>query len=114
MWICSNNSYISAVEHWDDPTLVCIRGRRIEDVKNFIGEDCPITVMEKADYYARTVITKEFLKQLLAKQVDNIDYYNFKGSVEDEDLKHFYGEVWASSIRNLDPDWVQRRSAKRR
>lgn len=110
MWICTNQGFISAVEHRAHPNLVCVRARRAEDLVNFTGAET-IEQTDQADYRFRCVITKEQLKHLLSVQVDRINYDNFKDSVpdKDDDLRHFYGEVWQSGVFNLDPGLPKRR-----
>lgn len=108
MWVCLNNAFVSIVEDVRDSSLVTVRGRRIEDVKNFVGDAYKILQTDSRDYRFRTTVSKFELSKMLAKCADKIDYGNFKDSVQDDDLKYFYAEVWGSGVRNLDPDWVNR------
>ena len=108
MWICLNNAFVSIVEDTKNPTHVFVRGRRFEDVRNFVGDLYTITQTDHRDYRFRAYVEKFNLSKILAKCADKIDYGNFKDSVQDDDLKYFYGEVWSSGIRNLDPDWANR------
>lgn len=108
MWLCLNNSFVSIVEDIRDASLVTVRGRRLDDVKNFVGESYKITQTDHRDYRFRTTVSKFELSKMLARCADKITYDNFKDSVNDVDLKCFYGEVWGSGIRNLDDDWFNR------
>lgn len=108
MWICLNNSFVSIVEDFRDESLVTVRGRRLDDVKNFVGDSYKITQTDSRDYRFRTTVSKFELSKMLAKCADKISYNNFKNSVQDEDLKYFYSEVWASGVHNLDPEWIER------
>lgn len=108
MWLCLNNSFVSIVEDVQDSSLVTVRGRRIEDVQNFVGSEYKIMKTDYRDYRFRTTVSKFELSKMLARCADKIVYNNFKDSVKDVDLKCFYGEVWGSGIRNLDDDWVNR------
>lgn len=113
MWICTNRGFVSVVEHRANANLVCVRARRASDLVNFTGSEL-IEQTDDADYRFRCVTTKENLKSLLMAEVNRIDYDNFKDSVpaEDDDLAHFYGEVWSSGIGNLDPGWIKRRKPR--
>lgn len=108
MWVCLNNSFVSIVEDARDSSLVTVRGRRIEDVQNFVGDAYKITQTDQRDYRFRATVSKFDLSKMFAKCADKIDYGNFKDSVCDIDLKYFYSEIWASGIRNLDPHWDKR------
>ena len=104
MWVCKNNSFVSIVEDWNDPHYVLVRGRREEDVAQFITSYQGIEETPDADYRFRIRITKLDLVGCLLVAANEIEYSNFKNSVEDPALKQFYHEVWNSGVRNLDPD----------
>ena len=109
MWICLNNSFVSIVEDWENQENVYVRGRRLSDVLNFVGDGYQIIKTDSNDYRFRAKVTKFELSKMLAKCADKISYGNFKDSVKDPELKQFYTEVWGSGVRNLDPDWIKRR-----
>lgn len=112
MWICLNNSFVSIVQHPGDASMTMIRGRRKEDVLNFIGgyAEYEITQTDYRDYRFRAYVKKEDVAKMLVACVDKITYGNFKDSVRDIDLKYHCSEVWASGVRNLDPDWINRQN----
>lgn len=109
MWICLNNAIVSIVEDYAYPTYVHVRGRREQDVRNFLGDyQCPVTQTDDRDYRFRAFVPKFHLSQILAKCVDRINYGNFKASVKDKDLERMYTEFWIVGVENLDPDWMER------
>ena len=109
MWICLNNAFVSIVEDYAYPECVHVRGRRKQDVLNFLGDyTALITQTDDRDYRFRAFVTKFHLSKILAKCADRIDYGNFKDSVQDKELSSMYTEVWVSGIANLDPDWSER------
>lgn len=108
MWICLNNAFVSIIEDYLDSRYVVVRGRRIDDVENFVGSGYEITQTDNRDYRFRAIVSKTNLQKMLADCANKITYRNFKDSVEDFDLKYFYCEVWSSGVRNLDPDWLER------
>lgn len=109
MWICLNNAFVSIVEDYFDSTQVYVRGRREEDVRNFLGDYLtPITQTDDRDYRFRAFVPKFDLSKILAKCADRIDYGNFKSSVHDKQLSNTYTEFWISGIANLDPGWSER------
>lgn len=111
MWVCLNNSFVSIVENYFDKNTLLVRARRRKDVQNFLDADVgqyPITETLDSDYRFRAVVPREEVAIRMVKHLAKINYGNFKDSTKDEDLQHFYGEVWGSGIRNLDPSWVMR------
>lgn len=110
MWICLNNSFVSIVQHPGDASMTMVRGRRKEDVLNFIGDFgmYEIAQTDCRDYRFRAYVKKADVAAMLVACVDKITYGNFKDSVCDIDLKYHYSEVWASGVRNLDSEWPSR------
>ena len=110
MWICLNNSFVSIVQHPLLNDVLIVRGRRHEDVMNFVnGFFCRgYEQTDTRDYRYRVLIDRNELPKILATHAEKIDYTNFKNSVEDDNLHDMYSEVWASGVRNLDPEWVER------
>lgn len=102
MWLITSNSFVSIVEDLDDPNMVFVRGRRESDVFDICKHHEPIIETPEADYPYRCHISKLDLADLVSAAILNIDYSNFKNSVEDFDLKRFATEVWISGRRNLD------------
>jgi len=109
MWICLNNAFVSIVEDYADSAYVQVRGRREQDVLNFLGDySATIIQTDDRDYRFRAIVLKFDLSKILAKCADRIDYGNFKDSVSNKDLAQMYTEVWISGIANLDPEWSAR------
>lgn len=110
MWVCLNNSFVSIVENYFNTDQVIVRGRRASDVRNFVLDQEKYTIIqtEKNDYAYRAFVPKTELGDMLIAAASKINYGNFKNSVKDHDLVHFYGEVWVSGVKNLDPNWSDR------
>jgi hypothetical protein len=98
MWICFNNGFVSAVEHRDNPEMLMVRARRREHLRdNF--PDYDIIVGGSTDYKYRIVISKTEFAEIVKNSVMNIDYDNFKNSVEDDDLHTLYNGFWLLHYR---------------
>lgn len=111
MWVCLNSGFVSIVENHFDKNTLLVRARRRQDVQNFLDADVgkyPITETLDSDYRFRAVVPREELAIRMVKHIAKINYGNFKDSTKNGELQRFYGEVWASGIRNLDPDWPER------
>jgi len=105
MWVCLNNGFVSIVEDWEDPTKVYVRARVEKHLHAFmVHSEVQRTIAHTPnnDYEFRIHMTKEEAAATVSKHLMNIDYTNFKNSVEDSDLHYMYNEVWASGVRNLD------------
>ena len=106
MWVFTSTGFVSLVEDWDDTSKVFVRGRRIEDIDNFFGaEGHSVLHTPNNDYKYRVSIEKSKLADILAQKAREIDYSNFKNSMEDPDLIRFAHEVWCSGVRNLDEEY---------
>ena len=60
MWIVLNNSFVSVVQHREDPALVLVRGRFRGDVDRFLNAKREIET-PGADYRFRATVTRREL-----------------------------------------------------
>jgi hypothetical protein len=95
MWVCLNNAFISAVEDYNDPTILKIRARKRSHLsvlfpKARIHESTDF----KTDYRFRVFVSKEDFAQLVYEKAMAIDYGNFKNSVADDQLHDLYADFW--------------------
>jgi hypothetical protein len=92
MWICFNNAFVSAVES-DMPTVLKVRARKREHLATlFPGKK--IHTSKDTDYAYRVFVNRKAFAKLVAKRVMDIDYDNFKDSVEDDRLHDLYADFW--------------------
>lgn len=54
-----------------------------------------------SDYQYRVYLTKQELNKFMLDEVENIDYDNFKNSVNEQKLHYFYMKVWEIALRYL-------------
>ena len=111
MWVFTNTGFVSIVQDWNDDSKVFVRGRRKKDVDSFVDGvidplNSQVVHTPEHDYHYRVGISKDELKVALSRQVDNIDYFNFKRSMRDDDLHRFASEMWLAGIRNLDEKYA--------
>lgn len=92
MWFCFNDGFISAVES-GTPGELKVRARRKKHLEAiFPGKD--ILVTKNTDYKYRVFCTKEELSKIVQDRIMNLNYGNFKASVDDDDLHDLYGRFW--------------------
>lgn len=94
MWICFNDGFISAVQSKDNPDVLVIRSRRLEDLENVVGSDKSIEVNAGTDYKYRTEISKSEWVQIVSDRIMDTDYTNFKNSVKSVPLYNLYHKIW--------------------
>jgi hypothetical protein len=107
MWIFSKAGFVSIVRHKSQPGKLIVRARVREDLERFAklldeitGEPHAIRETPSRDYRFRTVATKQAVAQVLARQVTEIDYTNFKDAVHgDPQRDDAYMDVWSAMHR---------------
>lgn len=101
MWLFTKNSFVSAVQHRNQPNTLIVRARRKQDlVRLFPKKAKQIERTPDADYLFRvTVSKKEFAKRMADYIQQELTYDNFKGA-QDSDTPNwmrFLHEVWHSA-----------------
>jgi hypothetical protein len=91
MWICFNDGFVSAVEDWNDKSMLRVRGRKREHLE-FLNK--PIAENEGTDYKFRCMVPKAEFAELVKQRILNINYGNFKNSVGDPKLHDLYADFW--------------------
>lgn len=94
MWICFNDGFISAVQSKDNPNVLVIRARRLEDLESVIGSGSIIEVNAGTDYKYRTEFSKSDWADIVTKRIMSTDYTNFKDSVKSVPLYNLYHKMW--------------------
>lgn len=93
MWIMLNNAFLSIVSKDCGPDELCVRARREGDIERvFPGNK--VTRYTKSDYLYRAIIKRDEVMAQIARVVMDINYPNFKDTVEDEQLHELYLDVW--------------------
>lgn len=93
MWLMTNKSFVSIVEHRDDPNLLCVRGRFKGDVDQFLGKKVEVETPD-ADYRFRAVAERDLVSHCMLVAALGIDYPNFKNSVREKWRHDAYLDVW--------------------
>lgn len=95
MWVCLNDAFLSIVEDTENKNQLVIRARRREHLEKVFPEK-EIVKLKDRDYKYRVFADRVDVAMVIAKRVLNINYANFKNSVEDKDLKDAYKDVWGT------------------
>ena len=105
MWIMHSDCFLSIVSKDCGPTELLVRARRNGDIEK-VFPSAKVIKDAGTDYLYRAVIPRDAVKQALALMVDQIDYPNFKDSVEDRSLHAAYVGVWCAmaGLQHPPPD----------
>jgi len=93
MWIFQNRSFLSIVQNRDDPNTLLVRARVAGHIQQVFPE-AKVFTDSKADYLYRAFIGRKAVARAVAATIENIDYDNFKDSVDDDRLHVAYMNVW--------------------
>ena len=105
MWVFSKTGFVSIVQHREEPEILIVRARVLEDLEEFAKtlslkskQTVRIEYSEKADYAFRLYAERKQVVAVVRKMVADINYDNFKKSVEDDspDRSRAYMKCWAS------------------
>ena len=94
MWLCLNDGFLSIVHNEKKPGTLLVRARSRKHLQAFCGKQWKITVTPNRDYRFRAVLPAGIVSQIVAQRVLEIDYGNFKDSVEDDRLHDMYALWW--------------------
>lgn len=106
MWLFTTKGFYSIHEVEDGVELLEIRSRQAVDIDNFREHYCPLlgetVFVAHADYQYRATALRELIVVGVASVARDIDYGNFKNSVEDTSRDQTYMDVWSAVYRGLD------------
>lgn len=99
MWVFTNRGFLSVVQDRDDPDTLVVRSRFPGHIQAlFPGAEVATT--PNADYLYRAFLPREKVVETIRREIDAIDYVNFKDSVEESDYHRACHDVWWSLFRH--------------
>jgi threonine dehydrogenase-like Zn-dependent dehydrogenase len=90
MWVFTQHGFVSAVQHFDDPTKIVVRSRdkqSLEMASQLFGAE--IVNSPRNDYPYRVILERSQFIAFLTTEVELLDYTNFKGRLDSS-----RGELW--------------------
>jgi hypothetical protein len=104
MWIMLSDAFISIVNKDCKPGELLVRARRPGDIERvFMHREIKVTRSTDSDYLYRAVVKVEDIELAMGREIDSVDYSNFKDSVEDHGLHMAYLRVWSAMAALQDP-----------
>lgn len=97
MWIFLSQSFLSIVAVKDKPEILVVRARIAGDIECVFPEAEVLTDIG-SDYKYRAFFSRKRVAEVIALEIGNIDYTNFKKSVNPYNRELAYMEVWARMI----------------
>lgn len=94
MWVCLNNAFLSVVSKDCAADELLVRARRAGDIERVF----PTAVVRQSsttDYRYRAVVKRDTVAAAMVAAVKDLDYANFKDSVDDDELYNAYSSVWS-------------------
>lgn len=93
MWVFTNIGFISAVAHRTKRDHLMVRARRLEHLQA-IFPGIEVHQTNNADYKYRVVIHRDLLAAVINKEIDGMQYDNFKNSISDHAYHDACSQVW--------------------
>jgi hypothetical protein len=93
VWVILNDSFLSIVASRDKKDELLVRGRRASDIKA-VFPTATILATPTADYPFRTFLPRSTVQTAMSREVNNIQYPNFKASVLDKHRHDIYEGIW--------------------
>ena len=89
---------MSIVAHRDKPECLLVRARNQNHIESYFP-DADIYIIADADYPYRADIRRSFVANVLGKYIHDIQYDNYKNSVNEEELHDALISVWQTMYR---------------
>jgi hypothetical protein len=99
MWVFTNKGFVSIVEHRDDVSMMVIRSLFAGQIRSLFPK-AKVLKTPKADYLYRAFIPREIVAEALLGCVQDIDYPNFKNSIDDDKYHAACADVWSALYRH--------------
>jgi hypothetical protein len=93
MWIFTNQGFISAVADFNNAGNLLVRARAKKHLTALFPK-AKVTKTPDADYLYRASIPQAEVAQVVADQVQAIEYTNFKKSIPDDEYHAACSGVW--------------------
>ena len=93
MWIFTNKGFISAVADFNNTGNLLVRARNKKHL-TALFPGVKVAKTENADYLYRVSIPQEDVARVIAQNVMEIDYTNFKKSIPDDEYHAACSGVW--------------------
>ena len=98
MWIGHLEGWLSIVKHRVEDGMLLVRARESSHI-GYLWPDAYVEYTPEADYQYRAVISADEVADVVADQVVNIGYDNFKKNVTEPRLSRAFSQIWVTMLR---------------
>lgn len=102
MWIYTPTGFVSAVAKTKNSATLTVRARDRQSLDEIVQlSGAAVTIGEGTDYPYRVVVSREVFKFWIDRQVEDLDYSNFKNeanAVRGYDYAKVLGKVWSANL----------------
>lgn len=98
MWIMLNKSFLSVVADRDDKDNLLVRARLAGHIESVFPE-AKIFSRVGSDYLYRAILPRSEVAAVIANNIENINYDNFKNSVKNKVLHDAFIDIWGIMYR---------------
>ena len=97
MWLFTSKSFLSVVADKENPKgdRLLVRSRIAGDIEE-VFPDANVMETSNADYRFRAWVSREKVNKAISEYVQNLNYINFKNSVEDQARIRPLMRVWST------------------
>ena len=92
MWLALSDGWLSIVAHRDKPDHLLVRARKASHIEEYFPNESMYEDSE-ADYPFRADVTRIKVGEMLLEYMANMQYDNFKNSVDDRQLHFAFNTV---------------------
>ena len=111
MWIYTPTGFVSAVSKSKTSATLTVRARDRQSLDELVQlSGAKATIGDGTDYPYRVVVSREIFKYWLDRQIEDLDYSNFKNeaaAVRGYDYAHVLGRVWSANLDLEDQESAQ-------
>jgi hypothetical protein len=93
MLIFTNVGFLSIIQDFRDPDTLIVRARFPEHIRNLFPV-ARVTKTAGRDYLYRALLPRQEVADMLKKYTEEMDYTNFKDSVDEPIYQRSCSEVW--------------------
>lgn len=97
MWIFLRDSFLSVVQHGDEPKLMQIRARIRGDIEHVFPE-ADVAEDEFSDYRFCAVLSRERVAHAIALRIGQVHYTSLNEEVCDTDRARAYDQCYAAML----------------
>jgi predicted ATP-dependent Lon-type protease len=99
MWLFTNKGFLSVIQDFRDPDTLIVRSRFPGHIQNLFP-DAKVTRTTSRDYLYRALLPRREVAEALKRYTEEMDYTNFKDSVDEPTYQRACLEVWGAVRRH--------------